>query len=131
MANSNSTPKVRAKSAAGGRLRNARIERDKPADARATDCHRGMCLGYLGGRMGTFREFFADPHSGTRIHKEDARQMRQLLDEFEIEMRSLIRDVRIQQHGVRDEAIDDPAGADLSNVISIMDRKAKEASSHG
>jgi len=108
----------------GERLRNARIERDKPASAEATDLHRGTCRGFLKVHLERFREFVADPdpQDGTRIHKEDARQMRQLLDDFAIEMRTLMRDARIQRHGVRDEAVDDPAGADLSNVISFRDR---------
>jgi len=73
--------------------------------------------------MSHMREFIADVKGGTRIHKEDARQMRQLIDDFETEMRVIIGTVRIQQHGVRDEAIDDP-GADLSNVISFKASKA-------
>jgi hypothetical protein len=102
----------------GNRLRNARIERDKGADAQATAIHRGRCRGFLEAKVEDFREFFADPQGGTCIHKEDARQMRQLLDEFEIEMRSLIRDVRIQQHGVRDLGVAAPM-ADLSNVVAF------------
>jgi hypothetical protein len=109
----------------GGRLRNSRIERDKPADAQATDRHRGRCRGFLDGLLINVNEFLSEPQGGTRIHKDDARQIKALVEEFRAEAFELFRDVRIQEHGVRDPSIDDPAGADLSNVVSFRDRAAK------
>jgi len=108
---------------AGGRLRNPRPEQDAPADTKARDSHRGMCSGYLGAIINRFRELLRETQfEGTRIHKEDARQMNLLVLEFETEMRELIKGVRIQQHGVRDLSVAIPAASDLSNVVAFRTR---------
>jgi hypothetical protein len=110
---------------AGGRLRNARVERDAPADAGSAEYHRGTCIGRLHGTLESFREFLTEPnHKGTRIHKDDARQMKYLVLEFETEMLALFNDTRVQQHGVRDRAVDVPMPADTSNVVSLMIRRS-------
>lgn len=113
-----------AKPKAGGRLRNPTPERDAAADDRARSAHVGMAKGFTGGLLERLREFLTDPQEGTRIHKDDVRQMKHLIQEFETEMRELFKEMRVQQHGVRDMSLDDPTGADLTNVISFKDRAA-------
>jgi hypothetical protein len=108
---------------AGGRLRNARVERDAPADTSGRDHHHGMCIGFLHSSLESFREFLTEvQHKGTRIHKDDARQMKYLVLEFETEMLALFKGMRVQQDGVRDRAVDVPMAADTSNVVSLMIR---------
>ena len=111
---------------AGGRLRNPRPELDVAADTKDRDCHLGMCLGCLGGTLDRLHELVTEPNDkrGTRIHKDDARQIRHLLSEFETEMRELLKDVRVQKHGVRDRAVDVSMAADTSNVVSLMIRRS-------
>lgn len=105
---------------AGGRLRNPRPELDVAADTKGRDYHRGTCLGCLGGTLERLHELVTEPNDerGTRIHKDDARQIRHLLSEFETEMRELLKDVRVQKHGVRDLSIAAPM-ADLSNIVAF------------
>ncbi len=105
------TPRVRAKSANGGRLRNARIERDKPAAAQATSDHRSMCRGFFDGLFMRVNEFLSEPHNGTRMHKDDAREVKALVEELRAEAFERFRVARIQQHGIRDCSIVAPVGA--------------------
>jgi hypothetical protein len=116
----------------GGWLRDARVERDAPADTRSAEYHRGMCIGHLRSTLESFREFLTETqHKGTRIHKDDARQMKYLVLEFETEMLALFNGMRVQQDGVRDKAVDVPTRTDTSNVVSLMIRRgAAEGASH-
>jgi hypothetical protein len=109
---------------AGGRLRNARVERDAPADIRKRDYHHGTCIGFLRSGLESLHEFLTEPQEGTRIHKDDARQMRYLILEFETEMLALFNGMRVQQHGVRDKVVDDPMRVDTSNVVSLKIRRS-------
>jgi hypothetical protein len=109
---------------AGGRLRNARVERDAPADTRKRDYHHGMCIGFLRGSLESLHEFLTESQDGTRIHKDDAREMKCLVLEFETEMLALFNGMRVQQHGVRDRAVDVSMAADTSNVVSLMIRRS-------
>lgn len=107
----------------GGRLR--RQEQDAPADSKGRDFHRGMCQGALGGTLHRFREFLIEQQgpAGTRIHRDDARQMNYLLKDFETEMLELIKDARIQKHGVRDPSGANPVVDGPSNVVSFRTRE--------
>jgi hypothetical protein len=109
----------------GRRLRNARIECDKAADAQATLNHRGMCRGFFNGLYMGLNEFLIEPQGETRMHKDDAREVKALMEEFRAAAFELFREARIQQHGERDTSIDDLAAGDLSNVISFKDRAAE------
>ena len=102
----------------GARLRNARREQDAPANKKDSDVHRGICEGTLAALLDRFRAVFTEPQlAGTRIHKADAREMNDLLVAFETEMREIIKNARVQQHGSRDPSTAVSVGADLSNVV--------------
>jgi hypothetical protein len=79
----------------------AKAETDVAASTKDRDLHRGMAKGTLNALVDRYRAFLGERQgSGTRIHREDASKINDLLYNFELEMCRIIRCSRDQQRPI-------------------------------